>query len=275
MGERESPGPNFFDGFKQYIADTMRLVSLTYEGVHRIHKLPDLFIILNSVNTTPGEEDSSTRAQDLEENAQLAAEEIGSDFALLHAHSLIGVWGALEAMVDNAADYYLQVNRQASLERPVFQRIKISAASYELMSGQERRAFLINEAKRESKADLSMGLGQFEKVLHAIGLEGPVDPRIRNTLFEAQQIRNVIAHRGGRADSQFLERCPNLSYGIGDPVSLNRSQFHDIVVAMALYARTVLRRVLLAVGADDDLNGIPVEYVNAPGLGGETVVSRD
>lgn len=55
--------------------------------------------------------------------------------------------------------------------------------------------YITKELSRSLNADFKRGVGQFEAILDAIGLAGPVDPDVRRTLLELNEVRNVLVHR--------------------------------------------------------------------------------
>lgn len=260
MSAPQTPSP--YELFRTYLADTARLVTLTYEGVQRIQGIPALYEVLANTGFKGVDADEqAAAAQAAQDTAELASAEIASNFALLHAHALMGAWGALESLVENVADFGLENNHDAILSQPLFQRIKISVGVYESMTPVERRSYLISEAQREVKVDFSLGVGQFEGLLKELLLGGSVDPQIRRSLLHAQQIRHLIAHRGGRADSRFLKACPDLGYKVGDHVQLSPTQFHELILSMVVYGRILDNRCRVLKGLPPSTEGLPEEYL--------------
>lgn len=227
--------------FSDYLVQTDRLIRLTVDGASRLESLPRLLDELHPVNPDELPYAGQGAYTEVRKSAAFAKEEINADFPLLHAHALMGLWGALEAMVEDLAVSWLATDPSA-LERPVFAKIKVAIGVYARLSRQDQQRYLVSEVKRECKTDLKVGLGQFEDLLSAIGLGGVVDARIRKVLFEAQQVRNLTAHRGGRADARFVASCPNLGYSVGDHVRLSGPQLTEILDCMGAYAITLIKR---------------------------------
>ncbi|MEO7260284.1 MAG: hypothetical protein ABI047_03345 [Jatrophihabitantaceae bacterium] len=111
--------------------------------------------------------------------------------SLFHAHMLVGLWGGLEAFVDDFAVAWLSEHPDLVLTEPI-SRIKVALGDYVINSeqGNEYR-FIINEIRRSNASDLKRGISQFDSVLSALGLGGPVDPRIRNSLAEQHHLARV------------------------------------------------------------------------------------
>jgi hypothetical protein len=167
-----------------------------------------------------------------------------TDFALLHAHSLMGLWGALEAAVEDLATTRL-VEHPELYSEPAFARIKLPVSMLAASQWDRARAVVL-ALQREQGADGARGLGQFDKLLKPIGLGGDYAPRLRETFVLAQQYRHLVAHRAGRADAQFIAACPTVDTALGERVTLSREDFTNITTAMAIFAGILLsrRRVL-------------------------------
>lgn len=239
----------------KYLRDTHTLVALTYDGIRKIHDLPELHRILNSAPLASSS--TSTAADQLaaaEKQAKEAAEAIDTDFALLHAHTLMGLWGALEAAIDDLIGNWIDVMPEA-MNNPVFERIKVPLGTWERMKRTEQRGLIARELGATLKAADSAGVGQFEKLLDAVGLGGAVDARLRKSLHRAQQYRNLVAHRGGIADARFVAACPHWGYKDGDEVTLSRREFDEILYAIVLYGQLVLNRCLIALGYEPNFDG--------------------
>jgi hypothetical protein len=63
---------------------------------------------------------------------------------------------------------------------------------------------------------------------------------IAETLMESQQVRNVWAHNGGRADSKLLEQAPGLGYDIGDEVKATKPMLGKYLVALNTYKTIIV-----------------------------------
>jgi len=251
---------DWFARFSEYAVDTIGLMQLTYIGIQQVHRLPQLVDILSPPDERLNEtETDAANRERRSENADLANKEIASGFPLLHAHSLMGLWGALEAMVDDLALLWLTTHSEVR-GSAIFDRIKISVGSYERMSAHEQVAYLIEEAKSERRSAFSLGVGQFEGLLGELGLSGGVHERVRSLILEAQQTRHLMAHRAGRVDARFLSACPTTGYSIGDDIRISRDKISEFIMAMTLYARTLRNRQRRANGEAPHLHGIPQDW---------------
>ena len=232
--------------FVDYIGDTARLRRLTERGMHGLFGSLRLFEMVANEAKDP----TAAQVARVDETrlwTAAAQVEIDSDFALLHGHSLMGAWGALESMVEDVAMLWI-LHADAVQSRPAFSKMKVTIANFLRLDDREQAAFLVGELQRSTASDLKPGVGQFEAVLDDIGLGGSVDAGVRRALYYGQQLRNLVAHRGSVADRRFLEACPNLSYKINDKVRVSTAQFVDVTNSMQAYAVTLADRVCFAFG---------------------------
>ncbi len=216
--------------------DSERLTRLTYQGIHGVVALVEIGEVLaEGREVNPG---SSISGEELQ---RLSSTEITSDFPLLHAHAIMGEWGALECLIEDLVEAWVRFKPEA-LESPAFSRVKVPLAGFLSMSEGDRMRFLVSEVQRDLKLDLKSGATKFERILDAIGLDGPVDPRVREALYEVQNIRNVWAHRAGIADRRLVEACPNLPFAEGEKVNIGRERYTHYRNSMLAYVVTVLNR---------------------------------
>ncbi|MFD5306252.1 hypothetical protein [Streptomyces rochei] len=225
-----------FRQFLSHMEDSERLTRLTYKGIRGVVTLIEIGGILRD-----GAKVDSERHSTNEELQRLSNAEISSDFPLLHAHAIMGEWGALECLVEDLVEAWVKFKPE-TLELPVFARVKVPLADFLNMAEGDRTRFLVAEVQRDLKLDLKSGATKFEKLLDAIGLGGPVDSRVKDALYEAQNIRNVWAHRAGIADRRLVEACPNLNFTEGERVNVSSGGYARYRNAFFTYAVTVLNR---------------------------------
>lgn len=233
--------------FVLYLGDIAQLRRLTEHGMNAMFGSLRLFEKVRSEagdNATPHQ---VQRVEDARRWTSAAQAEIDSDFALSNGHSLMGAWGALEAMVEDVCGLWA-LHTQAIHSNLAFARIKVNAVDFLGLSPAEQVELLLDELRRIKGTEHKAGVTQFESVLDDIGLGGPVDEGIKNSLYYAQQLRHLIAHRAGIADKRFVEACPNLGYVVGSKVMVSTDQFFDIVDAMQGYAVVLADRVRAAFG---------------------------
>jgi hypothetical protein len=233
--------------------------------MYHVSRYPDFLNIIKSRDSDPDSRDESLAYA--ENMAHLAKSEMANDFPLLRSHAVMGLWGALEAMVEDTAISWMEHN-PAALAAPKIAKIRVPFAEFQRLDQQDRLRFLIMELQRDLGTELKSGATKFESLLDVVGLGGRVDRRVKNTLFETQNLRNVIAHRGGIADQRLVANCPHLQYSVGDPIRINEESFDRISDGLLTYAVTILNRCRVITGLQP-ISIAPSGYEGALSLLGE------
>jgi hypothetical protein len=219
--------------FGEYGEQELALVDLASRGITVATGIPEA---LKSVQADLGIDDS-----DIEEaagRATIAESEIASDFRLLHGHSLVGIWGALETMVvDLVAAWLLNVPGAREVEQ--IQKIRISIAKFEAMEPIDRMVAIVRELDKGE----GTGIDRFERLLDPVFLGGSHPVELAENLYIIQQLRNVFAHRRGVADKRFVTACPFFDLAVGDKVPCGTELWGESVATVAAYALLVRNRV--------------------------------
>jgi hypothetical protein len=170
-----------------------------------------------------------------------AKEERTAAFPYVFSLAVIKLWSILETWSDD-----LLVAELRSPEKCRDQRLLMSLEGPLLdfaKAGQDEQAELLaTELKLAVKAPLKLGVSRFEALFEPLGLDGPVPDVVRKTIFELSQARNVIVHRGAIADKRFVEACPWLALGIGQPLLLGPTHFHCYALGARWYVVELDRR---------------------------------
>jgi len=113
------------------------------------------------------------------------------------------------------------------------------------MASEAEQAVILFELLREAlKSRLKRGVDRFEVLVSKIGYGGPVEPEVRVALLELMEIRNVIVHRMGIADAQFVKRCPWLNLKPGEAVRVRQREYIRYLQACHWYALELSVRAL-------------------------------
>ncbi len=175
--------------------------------------------------------------------AELAQSESESRFRLLNAHLFLGLWGQFDSSIEELAVLWIErwpvhVSRLNSDEDP---RVTLPLTDVLGDNRRERaeRAFDYLRSKRHS---FGHGVSRFETVLALIGLDGPIPDGLGDQFYEMEQVRNVYAHCGGKADAQFVRNCPHLNMAVGEYVPFDRSRLNVYAANMIAYAIMVKAR---------------------------------
>ena len=230
-----------FEPWLDYTTRAEALVHLTYEGLSRVQMIPDLLRLVRPEDKRDAVAEKKIAHAD--KHAALARVEEEGKYAFLHAQSLLGLWGALECLVEDLFMARLS-DEPALLAEDSFRKIRLPVRLLASEDATERFRALVTEMTRATDSDLAQGVGKFERLLEPVGLGGPTPRLIRDAVFNAQQVRNVWAHRAGIADQRFVERCPGLDEKVGERVDLDVEQFMALMHGIHMYGVVIVNRCL-------------------------------
>ena len=237
-----------------YSESTESLVHLSHEGLSHQVSLP-------AVLRSSGADEDDEALRHAEHCAKYARREVESGFATLHAHALLGLWGALECLVE---DLFVAALRRepALLAGEAFIKIKLPVSTLVAQDEEDRLRALLTEVGRWSGAEFAQGVTKFERILTSVGLHGPVPSAIRDAVYAAQKIRNVWAHRGGVADPKFVDACPHLGFAAGETVAMPTATFLHLMHGLHMYGFVISFRIAAVQGA----TLVPFECIGYEGV---------
>lgn len=112
--------------------------------------------------------------------------------------------GALECFVEDIFKVRLAAH-PALLMGSKFEKVKLPVAMF-LASDSDRITAIATEFTRQTNADLGKGVGRFERLLEPVGLDGQVARRVKDAMYEGQQIQR--GHRGPRRTTGSSQPAP-------------------------------------------------------------------
>jgi len=182
------------------------------------------------------------RIEAAEKEAELAETEVTTDFPVLHGLAVVAVWSWLEHFVKDLVALWLNHHRNA-LDVPALQRTRVKLGDYLRLTKPEQAAYLVEVLEQELASSLKRGVTRFESLLEPFSLNGPLPEGCAKTIFELQQVRNVIAHRNGIIDRRLTKECPWLKLRVNRPLRVSHRMLERYVTASAEYLLAVLYRV--------------------------------
>jgi hypothetical protein len=174
--------------------------------------------------------------------AEFAAKECDTGFPLLHDFTLVGMWGAFEAAIEDVIVAILS-NEPALLRADPFAKIRIPLAEFEALEKEDRMRILLRELQRTLRSDQRQGVTGFEAILGAVGLSGEIKDAVKESIWEMNHARNVIVHRRSCVDRTFVAACPKLGVRIGDRIPINHDLLGRYVSSLAAYATEIIYRI--------------------------------
>lgn len=249
--------------FIQYFFETSLILRLCIHGIEQQGKLahtaaaiaPDVLVGIverqlagGATPCTPGN-DARKEIDQWMRQSFFASDEACRGFPIIRSHTLVAFWGALEVFVDDLVLCWL-ANYPDSLKSEGLSKIKVSLSEFERLGKDERLLLLLDEMKRQSKADVSRGVNQFENTLKIVDLGDSVDKRISDDLFITQQLRNVIVHRGSMADRRFVDACPELGFKLGESIVVDEPLYERCRDSIEDYFLCLVGRAVSRLGGE-------------------------
>jgi hypothetical protein len=234
--------------YVSYLRDTHKLIVLATLGISRMERDAQLeesivnYDLVVSGIKEPSEE-QNLRIAEAKERAAFAKKEIEEGFPLLCAHSLVGLWGAFEAAVDDFLATWLEAH-PAKLTDAESIRLRVSASDLLVPIEQDRIRLVLAELARSLSVEARIGTSRFEAMLSRVGLSGEVPETVRRQVFEMQQVRHIWAHRGGRPDEVFQNRCPWMEPDPNGRITVDVERLNNYGAATVQYAINVENRAL-------------------------------
>jgi len=235
--------------FLDYVDQSGRLLQLSIEGISMLMASPTIVEVLKQTDIktySPAEamrrDEEFRRSLDTANaRADFARKEREAGFPLLHAHALVGAWGAWEAAIEDTLIAIL-LKEEDLLRGEAFSKVRIPLAEFELLDKEGIRR-LIEELNRGQGIGRGQGVEGSETLLNLVGLSGAVDSQIRKTIWEMHHIRNVIVHRRSVADRRLVQACPWLNLQVGDQVVVSHDAFGSYYGALHEYLMIIVRRL--------------------------------
>jgi hypothetical protein len=200
---------------------------------------------INAGEAVPEVDDTDYTSQ-LPRTVGIAKREVASDFPLLHAHALVGLWGAFEAWTEDTLEAWLVAGQDVIDWSQLAQRIGTdtvpvplsSAASLNLPAVARSVRILIQQSNRGAA-----GLAVAQGVFKPLNLNVQVDDEMRRNIHQFEAIRHVYAHRAGIADDTFVSSCPDIDAAVGERVLVGHQQFGRYAASLRDYVLRVANRI--------------------------------
>jgi|GEM_PF-805423 len=231
----------------QFLAYSEEVEILTHIHANGLNQLIARPKVLRILYDTIDNDDSKAELAEADRNAAYAEAARDNGHTLLLGHSVMGLWSALEAAVEDLACAWIQLHSE-TLEAPGLAKVRIPLAEYMRLSPDERTSLLIAEIQRDLRTELAVGVTRFEKLMNAIGLGGQLTDELRKALFEMWQVRNVLSHRGGVCDRKFTEACPWIELKIGERLVVEWHRFNYYLHATHAYSVILFNRCRIKSG---------------------------
>jgi len=192
------------------------------------------------------------------QRAELAQAEIENSHPSINAQALIGLYSALDALVEQFASALrdlpvLATMNEAEKEMPEAAEHLTPELRAQLVTALEK-LLKIPELKRLEK----QGAARYERRLRRLGLGArrPIPKDLDRALREVGVIRDLLIHRAGRIDKEALQKAPSLTrrYEEGELIRLSDEDYRTYSAAIRWYGGEVIHRVYGRPSEDEDLD---------------------
>lgn len=146
-----------------------------------------------------------------------------SEYAVLNAHSLVAIWGAVETCIEDTVVKIL-------ISSPIpdgLLALGIKAPMSEYEEDEANEVYRKIERKLWIKGDV---VSSYENILSAFGLSAAVSSGTAEILREINAVRNCLVHRGGVIDEKAAREAPILMPLIGkrfEVSKVNYLRYHE------------------------------------------------
>jgi hypothetical protein len=237
-----------FERFLAFVSEADKVLHLSIKGIAQASRQVQMLEALDNwdrvkaeCNEIPYTPRTPKDFDSAKIEADFAKQEMEKDFPLLHAHTLVSVWSAMEALFEDVLVAHI-ISKSEILKEEGFQKIRIPLATYEQLNQEDKARLLVTELQRSLSSEQRLGLDCFERLLRIIGLGGEVKPKIRRDIYELQQLRHTIVHRASLADRKLIEACPWLKLKSGERIHISHKQYHRLMEAAHKYVVLVIKR---------------------------------
>lgn len=218
----------------------IRILHLSEKGISLLSGMPKLVETLAEVD--PQQRITPERIKAAKKEADLARSEIDGGFPVLHGFAVVALWSWLEHHVKGFVALWI-LNRKSALAAPPIQKIRIRLGEYMQLHKREQAEYLVDILEKELSSGLKSGVNRFESLLSPFELGGSVPEDCARNIFELQQVRNVIAHRNGRADRRFKTACPWVKCKVGAQLTVDIEMINRYASACTEYWIEMLFRL--------------------------------
>lgn len=167
---------------------------------------------------------------------QKAKELIASDFHSINSHALIGLWCAVETVIEDTLVSIL-LNDSNAIDTVKKIDIKIKNSIQSPVSEEDVRR-VYSQMERQTRQKNRVG-ESYCVLLSTFGIKMHLDKGILDALSEINSVRNCLLHRGGFIDKKAAQESPNLLIFLDKEINISRERYlsyydtvHKFVIAL-------------------------------------------
>jgi hypothetical protein len=230
-----------FRDFLDYTDHLGGVVDLSVRSLSLIPHVPEAVKALAMAEDSEQADDTKRSLDIANKQAEFAQQEISAGFPFLHNQAAVSLWSALESLLHTCVSQWI-LNRPEILQQEPLANVRLKIGDYVALDQEQQAYYLADMLEQSLAAPLKSGITRFEAVFTALGLGGCIDPSTRQTLYELQQVRNVVLHKRGIADQKFCMACPWLNIKPGTHVAVSQKMLDAYFAAAGHYIVELIYR---------------------------------
>jgi hypothetical protein len=237
-----------------YLVEEVKIQSTLMRAVGAIKGLPALLELARAhAQLPPGVDradfDSKLKTLIAETPTIFAAEIEQSDYAVLHAHSLVGMWSAVEVCMEDTLTNAMLHDAGA--------RAAVATAHSKVVLGAVASTSDVKRAVRkwERLEPTKSIAGRWISMLGVLGVILQRDPVMEADVDEANAVRNCLLHRHGIVDTQAIDAAPSLAPLLNKKLAISKIDYLRYYDALGKFITRLIDGITKS------------RYVAKPGMG--------
>lgn len=229
------------------LSDESLYIHLAMQGLHQLRQMPSVLKVLHGGEQCGEDQELIKRMDSAMQDAEWVEAEAASGFPLLHAHSVVGIWSAVEVMTEDFALVWLE-NVPSAWQVQEVAKIKLPISRLRQLGPLDQPAIVIAELTRSFTPEIRRGAGQLKALLGVFNLWPTIGPNLQKGLHELCQVRNVLVHCAGKADQKFVEDCSWFGVDVGTIIKIPHPLYAWYFHIARRFAERVLNQAMLSLG---------------------------
>lgn len=210
-----------FEPYAKSIFELYTFITLSLEGFSYVTVAPE---VTDTIRVWFSEDEYEARMEHYQKLKSFSEAQASKGYPYLFSLACVRLWTILEACVDEVL-VNLLIDPECVYGSEMIMKLKGPLVEFAYASEEEKAELLKGQLNQELASSLKIGVGRFENPLNALDFGGKVSDPVRRALLELSEVRNVIVHKNGHVDKQFIKRCPWLHKIIGDPIEISMSDY--------------------------------------------------
>jgi hypothetical protein len=228
----------------EYLREISQILNLSILGVKQLSRMFPLAKALHELEIAFGESEEGGEAylNKWRKLADISTREIKYDFPMLHAHALVGIWSALDSLVEDILVAFLLHDPSIRRKEDVL-KIKVTLLDYYSLDEESKFRYIAKQIRSNLKYDLKRGITRVDAIFKYLGINVDIDQETRRCFFEMNCLRNAIVHQAGRVDDKLSKDCPWLGLVPGERINISHEQIERYQISCAEYLTNILHEL--------------------------------